>query len=115
VVEAVLHCFEGSSHFEAKEEEEVAITDDVAALELGGDGFGAGAGGDVDEGFGRGAVGEVDKPSSDRNGDEQKQQKGCEKLQTRLRFSGVGRAIFRGCRRGFGRSCQVLCSHFTAD
>ena len=55
-IEAVLAGFQGACHFEAEEIEGEAVADDAAALELGGDGLGAGTGGDVDEGLGGGAV-----------------------------------------------------------
>ncbi len=92
---------------EAEEIEAVTAADDAAVLEQGGDGLGAGAGGDIDEGLGGGAVGEIDDAGCDGCGDQQKQQKGCEKLQ-------VGASGFwclgigdQDLASGFGWSCRA--------
>jgi hypothetical protein len=50
-------------------------------LELGGDGFGAGAWGDVDEGFGGGAVGDIDEEANGAGGEQKEDDEGNEELQ----------------------------------
>ena len=60
VVEAIFAGLEGAVAGEAEEGEGVAAADDAVFPQKGGDGGGAGAGGDVDEGFGCWAVGGVD-------------------------------------------------------
>ena len=81
MVEAVLAGFEGAASPETNEIEAVATADDAAFLHLGGDGRGAGAGGNVDEGLGRWAVGGVDDVGRYGRHEEEKEQEGPEKLQ----------------------------------